>query len=185
MQWKRIVLPVVLVAMAAMGLPVHGQKINYTNETEIGTLWSRANFFSPIALTAQTFHGVQFDRILSMGVTAGIDEYFGLRVVPIAVGSRAVLPCERVSPYLGVEVGYGFTWFEKQTHTEWHDGGMMFNPAIGLRWKANGRDRYLISIGYKRQVVTQNTANAIQGPGAYNSSRYTLNRMAVRFGMIF
>lgn len=179
------VLTFLLLCGLSVGNPLQGQTVRYTNETEIGTLWSSANFFSPVALTLQSFHGVQFNRILSMGITAGIDEYFGLRVVPIAVGARGVLPGRKVSPYIGVEIGYGFTRFEKKSDTEWHDGGMVFNPAIGLRWKAGGSDRYLLSVGYKRQVTTQHIANPAWGPKAYNSSQYTLNRMAVRFGMMF
>jgi hypothetical protein len=185
MQRKYNVLVAIMICLLYARSPAYGQRLNYTNETEIGTMWARANFFSPVALTVQTFHGVQFDGILSMGLTAGFDEYFGLRVIPIAVGSRGTLPGKKVSPYLGVEVGYGFTWFEKQTHTEWHDGGVVFNPAIGLRWKAGGEDRYLINIGYKRQVVAQHTSNPSLGPESYNTSQYTLNRMALRFGMIF
>lgn len=167
------------------GTPSRGQSINYTNETEVGMMWSSANFFSPMALTLQSYNGIRFDQVLSMGITAGIDEYFGLRVVPIAIGSRGVLPGNKVSPYIGVEVGYGFTWLEKETHTEWHDGGMVFNPTIGLRWKSRGRDRYLINVGYKRQVTAEHTTDAMWGTESYHTARYTLNRMSVRFGMIF
>lgn len=185
MRWKCSLLVAVTMNVMGMGSPLRGQTINYTNETEIGVMWSRANFFSPVAATVQTFHGVQFDGILSMGLTAGIDEYFGLRVVPIAVGSRVVLPRKSVAPYLGVDVGYGFGWLEKKTASEWHDGGMVFHPAIGLRWKTGGKDRYLFNIGYKRQVVTEHTADAGWGPGSFKTSTYTLNRMTIRFGMIF
>ena len=185
MRWKRNVLTVAIVGIVAVWGPLHGQTISYTNETEIGAMWSSANFFSPVAVTMQTFHGVQFDGILSMGMTAGLDEYFGLRVVPIAVGSRAVLPGEQVSPYLGIDVGYGFTWLEKKTSSEWHEGGLVFNPAIGLRWKAHGKDRYLFIIGYKRQAVAEHMADAGWGPGSFHTARYSLNRMTVRFGMIF
>lgn len=175
---------VVIMAVVASS-PLRGQTINYTNETEIGVMWSQANFFSPVAAMVQTFHGVQFDKVLSMGLTAGLDEYFGLHVIPIAIGTRGVLPGERASPYVGVEVGYGFTWLEKKTTSEWHEGGMVFNPAIGLRWKTGGKDRYLFNIGYKRQSVAEHTADAMWGPGTFHTARYTLNRMTVRFGMIF
>lgn len=186
MRWIRRVLTAMLVIVAVvLDSPLYGQAINYTNETEIGVMWSRANFFSPVAATVQTFHGVQFDGVLSMGLTAGFDEYFGLHVVPIAVGSRGVLPGEKVSPYVGVDVGYGFTWLEKKTTSEWHDGGMVVNPAIGLRWKARGKDRYLFNIGYKRQSVAEHTTDAMRGPGSFHTARYTLNRMTVRFGVIF
>lgn len=185
MGWKCNMLAAAMVGIAAVGSPLLGQTINYTNETEIGVMWSEANFFSPVAATVQTFHGVQFGRVLSMGLTAGIDEYFGLHVVPIAVGSRAALPRKRVSPYLGVEVGYGFTWLEKKTSGEWHDGGTVFNPTIGLRWKVSDKDRYLINIGYKRQAVAKHTADTVWGPGSFQTAAYTLNRMTVRFGMIF
>lgn len=186
LRWKRNVLTTVVMGMAVAGSgSLHGQTINYTNETEIGVMWSQANFFSPVAATVQTFHGVQFNGVLSMGLTAGLDEYFGLHVVPIAVGTRGVLPGRKVSPYLGVDVGYGFTWLEKRTASESHDGGMVFNPAIGLRWKAGGKDRYLVNVGYKRQAVAEHTANAALGPSAFHTARYTLNRMTVRFGMIF
>jgi len=185
MGWKRNVLVAIMIGVMAMGNSSHGQTISYTNETEIGVMWSRANFFSPVAATIQTFHGVQFDGILSMGLIAGLDEYFGLHVVPIAIGSRAVLPREHVSPYIGVDVGYGFTWLEKKTASEWHEGGTVFHPAIGLRWKNGGKDRYLFNIGYKRQAVAEHTADAAWGPGSFHTARYSLNRMTVSFGMIF
>src|SRR3546814_4883459 len=136
MEWKRHVLTVAIVGIVAVWSPLHGQTISYTNETEIGAMWSSANFFSPVAVTMQTFHGVQFDGILSMGMTAGLDEYFGLRVVPIAVGSRAVLPGDQVSPYLGIDVGYGFTWLEKKTSREWHEGALWLQPFFVLYWQA-------------------------------------------------
>ncbi|WP_257667858.1 hypothetical protein [Parapedobacter tibetensis] len=179
-------LPVIVtVILLYVGVSVRGQSLRYANETEIGTLWSGANFFSPVALTVQSFNGVQFARVMSMGLTVGVDEYFGLRIVPITLGARVILPKKRVSPYVGMEVGYGFAWFEKRTDTQWHDGGVVFNPSMGLRWKAKGKDRYLVSIGYKRQVASLHTANTILGPEAYNTEKYTLNRMAIRFGVVF
>ncbi|MGV3762181.1 hypothetical protein [Parapedobacter sp.] len=185
MRWQCNLLLAIVLSTVALGTPLHGQTVDYTNETEMGIMWSRANFFSPVAATVQTFHGVQFDGVLSMGLTVGLDEYFGLHLLPIAVGSRAVLPCRKVSPYLGVEVGYGFTWLEKKTASKWHEGGMVFHPAIGVRWKAGGKDRYLINIGYKRQAVAEHNADAAWGPGSFRTARYALNRMTVGFGMIF
>lgn len=178
-------LTAVVMGIMTMATPLWGQTVTYTNETEIGIMWSRSNFFSPVAATVQTFHGVQFDGVLSMGLAAGLDEYFGLHVLPIAVGGRAVLPCTRVSPYIGVDIGYGFTWLEKKTASEWHEGGMVFHPAIGVRWKAGGRDRYLVNIGYKRQAVAEHTATAAWGIDSFHTARYALNRMTVRFGIIF
>lgn len=184
MRWMHNMLAVLLIGLVGWS-PLHGQTIDYTNETEIGVMWSEANFFSPVAAMVQTFHGVQFDRILSMGLSVGLDEYFGLHLVPIAVGGRAVLPCKRVSPHFAINVGYGFTWLEEKAASEWHDGGMVFHPAIGLRWKAGGKDRYLVNIGYKRQQVAEHNADAMWGPDSFHTARYSLNRMTVSFGMIF
>lgn len=171
------------------GRMAHAQQIKYVNETEVGVLWTTANLVSPVALSIQSYNAVEFSgyNYMSIGATVGYDEYFDFSVLPLSLGWRGILPLEKRSLYLGLEVGYGFTWLEKNTGAERYDGGMMVNPHVGWRWKPKGKeqDRYLISLGYKRQTVTRHAANQWYGPGSYETEKFRMNRMSVRLGMIF
>lgn len=179
--------------MAALALavlashPAKAQQARYTSETEVGVLWTDANLAKPVALTLQTYHAAQLTDYFSVGASAGYDEYFDFSVLPVGLGARGILPGRKGSWYAGMAVGCGLMWLEKNTPASWYDGGTFFNPSIGRRWKPRGQayDRYLLNIGFKQQVLTKNTANAVFGPGAYDTEKFTLGRMSVRFGLVF
>ncbi|MGK6351372.1 hypothetical protein [Parapedobacter sp. DT-150] len=177
-----------------------GQAIHFTSQTELGMLPAKRPFMAPSGFTAQTFNGVWLHAFAELGATVGVDAYPDMTLVPLAVGWRGVMHAGDVSPYLGLDVGYGFTWFKKETATQWYDGGLMFNPAIGIRIRSKGKDRFTLSAGYKRQTYSAyegipnvegftatTPADSSLPPGMawLRKDTYTLQRMSVRLGIVF
>ena len=192
-----------MVSLVAYGLSagaVSGQTIRFTNHTELGMLSGIDAFMDQSGFTAQTFNGVQLNEFVAVGATVGIDGYRKVTLLPLAVGWRGIVPTGGVSPYIGLDVGYGFAWLNDETDTEWHKGGFMFNPVVGIRIKSNGNDRFSFSLGYKRQIHTafvgqplmgsmtallRSSASLLPELVSLREDRYILRRMSVRVGMLF
>ncbi len=183
------------------GSHVFGQDaIRFVNQTELGIFSGEAHLFDRSVFALQTFNGARFNEFVELGATVGLDVYRDITLLPIAVGWRGVLPGEGVSPYLGLDVGYGLTWLKKDTDTEWYDGGLMFNPVFGIRMKSRGKDRFSLSLGYRRQTysasegqpllgvtnrVPESGASLPPGLASHRKDVFTIQRMSIRFGMVF
>ena len=184
------------------GVRVVGQEaIRFVNHTEVGIFSGGERLFHRSTVTFQTFNGFRLNEFAELGATVGLDSYSDITLLPVAVGWRGILPGKGVSPYLGLDVGYGLTWLKKDTDTEKRDGGLMFNPAFGIRIRSKGKERYSLSLGYRRQVYSTSerllmigataTGVAESGstlpPGVFSilESAHVFQRMSIRFGMVF
>lgn len=169
---------------------IKAQKSIYTNQTEIGIL---AGVQTLPSFTFQTFNGVKFSNSpFQVGVTAGLDVYSQIKIIPLAVGMRLdIFKSNSVNLYSGIDFGYGFTWLERKTETEEFDGGYMLNPCLGLRFKTNGSSLITLSLGFKRQLASFNQA---QKPNPFNfdifpgyaliqQDDYKFNRISLKMGI--
>lgn len=192
---------VAVLALSALLLgSAYGQGVRFSNHTELGVLFSGKPFFDNLAFTAQTFNGFRLNEFVSLGVTVGVDAYREITLFPLALGWRGTIPMGRVSPYLGLDVGHGFAWFENETDMEWTRGGLLFNPVVGIRVSSKGKDRFTVGLGYKRQVYTafegQPRLSGVLTASHSNvflphelvslrKDRYTLQRIVIRLGVMF
>ena len=111
-----------------------------------------------------------------------------------------MVPAGNVSPFLGLDVGYGFDWLERETDTDWYGGGLLFNPSVGIRIQSKGTDRFILSLGYKRQHYSAYTGQLLPegvtplpqtdpslppGMASLRKDAHTLQRMSVRLGLMF
>lgn len=176
---------------------VSAQTLPFTNHTEIGMLQSNQTFGRHASFTFQTFNGVQANKWLRLGFTTGLDTYHQSVIIPFALGARGVFSRDqKFSPILGLDLGFGSTLLEDDSKTEWTEGGFMMNPTVGLLMKTQGKARLSLTVGYKRQVISEYTgildptATSRTGslPPGYLSiakDEFTFNRASIRLGLFF
>ena len=181
-----------------------GQASPFVHHSEIGLLTGHDDFGTRVNFTFQTFNGVRFHPHHEFGFVTGIDQYGPLSLVPIAMGWRGVLnPESQIALYASFDLGYGSTLFEKKQITEWnehrwHEGGLLYQPAFGLRFK-NRKDRFwTLSLGFKKQVNYQYSGMPIMGNGLNSPNprkpedwnyisrdKITFNNLVYRIGFQF
>ncbi|GGF41867.1 hypothetical protein [Echinicola rosea] len=173
------------------------QSLPFTNHTEIGILQNNQAIGPHTSFTFQTFNGVKANRWLSLGFTTGVDTYEQTEIIPFALGARAELSSDtKFSTLFGLDTGLGAALFEKDTDTEWTEGGFLINPTVGLLMKTGGKAKLSLTLGYKRQVISEFTGvldpTNITGenglPSGYhsiNQDKFTFNRASVRLGVFF
>jgi len=192
-----------MIAVAVCGLsaaPGYGQPIRFTSQTELGILLGGGPFAAQHGFTGQTFNGVRLNEFAAVGATVGIDAYRQITLLPLAIGWRGIVPMGGVSPYLGLDAGYGFAWLNDDTDTEWKEGGLMVNPVVGIRIQSNGNDRFTLAVGYKRQTYSTFEGQPMMGsatvapqpdsslpPGLFSlrQDKYLFQRVSIRVGVVF
>ncbi|MBD8491207.1 hypothetical protein IFO69_20810 [Echinicola sp. CAU 1574] len=175
---------------------VQAQTLPFTNHTEIGILQSNQGIGIASAFTLQTFNGLKINPWLNLGFTTGIDRYNIANILPLALGARAYWGNEKFLPLASLDIGLGSTLLEKKTETEWHEGGLLLNPTFGVLMKTKGKTKLSLTLGYKRQILTEYSAvldpqqtnfnNSL--PSGYHSlraERYIFNRASIRLGVFF
>lgn len=199
---KNVRLIIAVLGYSFWSAQILGQPVHFTHQTEVGLLQGKEAFIQGGRFTVQTFNGVRMNEFAEVGVTIGLDAYPDITLVPLAFGWRGVIPTTgNVSPFLALDVGYAFDWLKKRTDISWYRGGLMFNPSIGVRIRSNKVDRFLLSVGYKRQqyshyegrllsdglTVVPETDHSTLPPGFAFLQRddYTLQRLSVRVGVMF
>lgn len=194
-----------LVLFQFCALQVIGQTSLFVNHTEIGPLWGRMEMGEErINLSFQTFNGVRFNPNHEIGFLLGVDSYPGFTLMPIALGWRGIQKrWERNSLYLSMDLGYGSTWLgkriEQNQRQSWYQGGLMINPAIGIRKKSErGGHSFSLSLGLKMQkasffegLLTQGLSGLpadnllTSGFQSVWEERYILNSLSLKLGLIF
>lgn len=161
----------------------YGQRPAYTTQTEFGILTYVSPFFPGMGFTGRTFHGVKFRENWQAGLNAGVEHYTEYWILPMSVRTKYMLHPEAVhSVYVGVDVGYGFSWLNKRPDEE-HDysGGMIIHPTVGLRLGKRHRGSFTLSLTYQYQDFGRERRFA----NSTIRDDFTFHRMALRFGVMF
>ncbi|MCH7398947.1 hypothetical protein MM236_13155 [Belliella sp. DSM 107340] len=175
---------------------------SYVHHAEIGALLGTSNEGERVNFSLQSFHGVQIDKLNTIGFFVGFDTYPDFSLMPIGFGwKHTITPEKKYSLYSSLDLGYGSAWFQKK-ETEngfqsWDEGGFMASPAIGLRKKdKSGNDKYSFAIGFKKQYarsyegrLSSGISATVEGiPPGFDSlfeEKFVFNNLFIRVGMIF
>ena len=177
----------------------YGQRLPYTSQYQVGIL-SYGPFFEDAGFTIESFHGVEFNNRLALGSTVGLDNYriegeARYWILPISaklVTDLSLNPKTKLS--LGIDGGYGFAGLNKEKIENQskmsYEGGFMLQPFAGLKFKANKKNFWSVSIGYKRQNFTvieeiQRTGDIDEEYRDKYTIAYTLQRLVIRAGWGF
>jgi hypothetical protein len=178
----------------------YGQRSSYTSQYQVGIL-SYGPFFKDAGFTLESFHGVEFNNRFALGSTVGLDsyriegdeQYWILPISAKLVTDLSLNPNTRLS--LGVDGGYGFAGLNKEKVENQrkvsYEGGFMLQPFAGLKFKANKKHFWSVSLGYKRQHFT--VIEEMRWPGGIGNDEYgskyttayTLQRLVVKAGWGF
>lgn len=154
----------------------------YINHQEISFLGSATQPDETPSFGFQTFQGYQVHPFLSLGVMFGIDFFPNNSLLPLAFGLRGDLSYRQVSPFYSLDIGYGFPWLIDNESNEEYEGGMMFNPAIGIKIRLQEKSVITFSIGYK----VQDTKNSIRfGNDFIEENKITFRRLSIKMGFGF
>lgn len=162
----------------------------YVNHTEIGVMMGRNNpdGFNRANLSLQTFNGYRLCSELAVGLTIGADWYTAMLISPVAVGVRYDLSKQKkVTPYLSLDSGYGSALLNKTTDNLSYKGGIMVNPAAGLKFRLSDETALVFNVGYKYQEASMvQDYGELTGWGTqYSETKYNFNRFLVRVGVSF
>jgi hypothetical protein len=160
---------------------------NHSNQAMTGSVGS----FSQFSIGIQDINGYRFNSHFSAGIGFGFHLYPGLVYMPLFADFRFHIQKKGISPYLGFAIGYTFTQMEILGFESSKDyyGGMMVNPAFGVKFPIKRRFAFIMSFGYRYQEARIYTHNAIwQSSNSYGSDYYqgyTLGYLNTKVGFEF
>jgi hypothetical protein len=129
--------------------------------------------------------GYRFNNYASMGLGTGVESYnygFEEYFIPLYVDFISILKEQIVSPFIHIQGGYSML-IAKSDNVIDAAGGIMFNPAIGLKFQGNYNLNYTFDINFKYQDA-QFTYRNTWGNQIYNRD-VSLMRLMFRFGLMF
>lgn len=92
----------------------------------------------------RTINGYQFNEHLSIGIGIGIEKYIKATLLPISFDVRANILKGKTTPFINSNFGYSLGINDSE-------GGMIFNPSIGVRTYIRKNIAYVFSLGLKWQ----------------------------------
>ncbi len=163
----------------------------YVNHTETGVLFGRVGpldnnvgVANKVNFTAQTFNGILVRPRLATGITLGVDWYNAVLINPVAAGIRYDIKRRQNTSFFATgDIGYGFTWFQKDNPRYETRGGWMLNPGFGFRMGSMGSTGFTMVFFYKMQKAKVD--KPITGNMIERYEERTYNRVGVRLGISF
>jgi hypothetical protein len=134
--------------------------------------------------TLQCVNGYQFRRELATGIGFGIDSYYNYVITPLYLRINGVLFDRQISPMYIVDAGYGFySNLFNENFTGNSKGGIMVNPAVGVRIRLAKNSSFIVNAGYRYQTLSTSTSLGAPGDGIREKSTY--KRLSIRAGFMF
>jgi hypothetical protein len=129
--------------------------------------------------------GYRFSNYVSLGLGLGVESYnygYGEFFFPFYVDFISIRKEQIVSPFIRIQGGYSMI---KATANNVIDaaGGVMFNPAIGLKFQGSYNLNYTFDINFKFQDA-KFTYRSTWGNQIFNRD-VSLMRLMFRFGLMF
>ncbi len=138
------------------------------------------------SFTLQCINGHEFRPELALGIGTGIDSYQNFTILPVYLRLSGSLPkvSQKFSPMYILDGGYGFysRLFNGNSINNGY-GGLMLNPAAGVRIRLSTNSSFTLNAGYRFQKGS--TANFFGTPGDGIREKITFNRISVRAGFMF
>ena len=97
--------------------------------------------------------GYRYNHYLSVGLGAAIENYnYGLEELfyPVYFDFMSFYSKSKISPFFRFQIGYGFVTTKKNINID-NDGGIMINPAFGIKYPASDKLNYMFDINFKYQ----------------------------------
>lgn len=107
-----------------------------------------------------SIHGFKLNENIALGLGLGIDKNDYATLLPISIDGRIALSREKISPTLSAKLGYSIGLNE-------NEGGLIFNPKVGLRISLNSNLSYIFNIGYKWQSIEYTKESYVYAGGGY------------------
>lgn len=125
---------------------------SYVDETD----YDRMNNGPSIGL--QTVNGYQFSPYISAGLGLGIHIYSGLGLMPVFAAVRVNFMSSRLTPFAAIDAGYSYSRKEVIGGSLASDnkGGVMFAPAVGVKFFVLPKMALNLSLGFRYQEVETN-----------------------------
>ena len=137
-----------------------------------------------LGLSIQMSAGLQFNRFVGAGIGFGSDFYYvgsGEMVLPVFAEVRGYWLKRNVTPFYNLAVGHGFGIKNDQNGIVKAEGGLMFNPSVGIRFGGSDMSNFTLEFGYKRQKARQ-YRGSIEFPWIME---FVYHRYMLRFGVLF
>ena len=160
---------------------------NHSNDAITGAAESNPQ----LSIGIQDINGFRFSRQFSAGIGFGLHLYPGLVYMPLFADFRFHFNKKGISPYINAAIGYSFTQMQILGFESSKDyyGGLLVNPAIGVRFPVRSRFSFIMSFGYRYQEARIYTHNAIwSSNNTYGSDYYqghSLGYMNTKLGFEF
>ncbi|HEY0057295.1 MAG TPA: hypothetical protein VGB63_18240 [Pedobacter sp.] len=161
----------------------------FVNQTEVGLLTGTNQYPN---FSARSFNGIRFKGApIEAGIAVGVDTYSQFTITPVSVSCRwNPLETKSVSPYLSLDMGYGFDWLHHKSEGRSYFGGYLLSPSAGIRVKTTRSNKFVLNLSYKRQeasILTDSNLQFINTPNfkAYDTSEYIFRRLYMSVGLSF
>jgi len=150
------------------------RKLSYFNQTQVALLIgeeSEDQTRKALIPSFQTVNGIRIGENWGLGIGLGVEPYEYV-AFPVFFSSYYFFNAEKASPYFAFKGGYSFANSHKNLNYYYNGkydnkGGWMFNPEIGIRFKASTFE-ITLSSGYRFQRLNSNITQ--------DGSLYTYNR---------
>jgi len=117
----------------------------YTNITEMNFGLGLGQYSSDYSFGIQTINGYLFNPYFSMGIGIGVDRYKNVTFVPLFADLRVNFLQTNVTPFLSGGIGYSLGTDKV------NKGGLLVNPALGVKFFVSSKAALNFSIGYRLQ----------------------------------
>ena len=119
----------------------------------------------------QTINGYLINPNFSIGLGIGADIYPSVIFIPIFADLRINFLKTKVAPFFSTGVGYSMTT------DKINNGGLLINPAFGVKFFVTTKTALNFSIGYKFQKNSYKTAYYNYYYSSYSYDIYTANEI--------
>ena len=160
---------------------------NHSNNALTGS----AKSSSQMSVGIQNIMGYLFNPHFSAGAGIGLHFYPGIILVPMFADFRFNFTRESVTPFISAAAGYSFTYMEVFGFESTKDyfGGLLVNPAFGVKFGSKSGKAFIISLGYRYQEARIYTHNSIfKSSEPYRTDYYqgqTLGYTNFKLGFVF
>lgn len=130
--------------------------------------------------------GYRTNEYVSIGVGVSVETYnygFGEFLIPIYLDYISFLKKKNISPFLRLQAGYGFVYSTGDNVID-SNGGLMVNPAIGIRFTGNSDVNYSFDLNFKYQKANF-VVNTTNWRSQISYIDIIFRRLSFRFGVLF